>query len=350
MKGPQLKTRRTAWALGGLVAVTLAVGAAKLPALADDTGFFGSVTVQRHAEDAAKSWTKGDYVKAMHTYRKCIGLDPKESLFYYGLYSAAAHANLWDQAAFAIEQLVEQDPSIKPKLTYEYGEALYHQNRYDEAVPLLKTALATADQESIVKAKMKSLMIKSIPPTVKNEIGSIAVAPPIAPIVDEKPPERLEKKSQEEVRPDTSDTALNYQNAFRSESITVCEYEGYVKRDDITFYNPPTAKYHIIKILKGPPLNRSLPIRFEFHDKTESIGQVGALHKKVETGKMPTGWKFGPDKMPTKGSKWIIFIPNAVPRSDGAFDTYQGSYGRQEASEDNLNQIYRIIEEHKGQQ
>lgn len=353
MKGPQLKARKTTWALGGLVAVSLAVGAAfGVPAVADDTGFFGSVTVQRHAEDAARSWQKGDYHKAMNTYRKCIGLDPKEQLFYFGLYASAARASIWDQAAFAVEQLVEQDPSYKTKLNYEYGEVLYHQNRYDEAVPLLKAALVTADQESIVKSKLKSLIIKSIPPVVKPEVGGSTTAPtvPVAPIVPEKPVERTEKKSQEEVRPDTSDTALNFQNAFKSESITLCEYEGYDKKSDISFYNPPTARYHITKILKGPPLNRSLPIRYEFHDKTEAVAQVGALNKKVEVGKMPVGWKFGPDKMPTKGSRWIIFIQNAVPRRDGSFDTYQGSYGRQEASEDNLNQIYRIIEEHKGQQ
>lgn len=348
MKGPLTKSKKLTWALGGMVAVSFAVGAAKLPAKADDTGFFGSVTVQRFAEDAAHSWRKGDYVKAMQGYRKCIGLDPKESLFYYGLYSSAAKANLWDQAAFAVEQLVDQDPGLKPKLNFEYGEVLYHQNRYNEAVPLLKAALSTADQESLVTTKMKSLMTKSIPPQVKPQVGAPHVAP-VAPIVPEKPPERLEKKEQQAVRPDTSDSGLNYQNAFKSESITVCEYEGFVKRDDISFYNPPTAKYHIIKRLKGPPLNRSLPIRFEFHNKTESIGQVGALNKKIESGKMPSGWKFGPDKMPAVGSKWIIFIPNAVPRSDGAFDTYQGSYGRQEATEDNLNMIYRIIEEHKGQ-
>ncbi len=317
-----------------------------------DPGLFGSVTIQKYAEEAARALKTRDWGKAMGAYRKCIGLDPKETLFYVGLYKSAAGCGLWDQALFALESLFEADPSCKSKLSYEYGEVLYKLNRYDEAIPLLKAALASASPENYIENKSKSLLVKSIPPVVKDTGSSeprVAVVP-VTPIVPEKPPERAEKADQEDVRPDTSDTGLNYQNAFRSESITVCEYEGYEKRDDISFYNPPTAKYHIIKILKGPPLNKSLPIRFEFHDKTESIGQVGALHKKVETGKMPTGWKFGPDKMPAKGSKWIVFIPNAVPRRDGAFDTYQGSYGRQEASEDNLNQIYRIIEEHKGQQ
>ncbi len=64
---------------------------------------------------------------------------------------------------------------------------------------------------------------------------------------------------------------------------------------------------------------------------------------------MPKGWTFGPDKLPEPGSKWIIFIENAVPKR-GAFETYHGSYGRQEANDENRNKIYKVIEDHRGQQ
>ncbi len=335
--------------------LVLALGAAfSVPSKAADMdpGLFGSVTVQRFAEDAARALKARDHAKAMNLYRKCIGLDSNEKLFYFGLYKSAAGAGLWDQAAFALEQIVEKDPSAKAKMNYEFGEAMYHLNRYDEAVPMLKAALA-ATGDNYIDNQVKSLFIKSVPPVIKDSgssVASIGPAPTMAPIVHEKPPERTEKMDQLNVRPDTSDTALNYQNAFKSESITICEYVGYDKRDDISFYNPPTARFKVVKRLHGPPTPSILPLRYEFHDKTESVGQKGALEKKLETGKMPKGWKFGPDKMPTKGSKWIVFIPNFVARTDGSYDTYQGSYGRQEATEDNLNQIYRIIEEHKGQQ
>ncbi len=52
--------------------------------------------------------------------------------------------------------------------------------------------------------------------------------------------------------------------------------------------------------------------------------------------------------MPAKGSKWIIFIPNAIV-VPGGFDTYRGCYGRQEVNDDNLGEIYAIIEAHHGQ-
>ena len=95
---------------------------------------------------------------------------------------------------------------------------------------------------------------------------------------------------------DTTGFKLSFQNAAHSECILLAEYLDYQRSPDIQFFHPPIAKYHIAKILKGPPLNKDLPIRYEFYDRQSSNGP-------------PAGWKFGKDKMPEKGSQWIIFIP-----------------------------------------
>ncbi len=41
-------------------------------------------------------------------------------------------------------------------------------------------------------------------------------------------------------------------------------------------------------------------------------------------------------------SQWLIFIEHAVPHN-GQFETYEGSWGRQPASEDNLNTVYELL-------
>jgi hypothetical protein len=109
----------------------------------------------------------------------------------------------------------------------------------------------------------------------------------------------------------------------------LCEYLSYDKSGDIRFNSPPCAHYHIYKILKGPPLNKALPIKYEFHLPNEKTP--------------PVGWKFSDkDMMPAKDSKWIIFIEHSVPKM-GMFETYQGCYGRQPASEENLNAVYQQL-------
>lgn len=121
---------------------------------------------------------------------------------------------------------------------------------------------------------------------------------------------------------------LSYQNAIHSESVVIAEYLGYQKNPDVRWNQPIQADYKIVKFLKGPPLNRHLPIKYEFHD-----------HSNPPT---PKDWKFNPKDMPAVGSQWLIFIEHSVPHN-GQFETYQGTYGRQPATEDNLNKVYQLL-------
>lgn len=312
-----------------------------LPSLAidskDDVGVFGSITTTRLAREAAKAAGRNDWGGAVNYYRQAISQAPDVVDFYYGLYDAATHANDWAQASYALESVFEKDPGAKSHLQAEYGQVLTFQNRYDEAIPVLKAALKTADADAgYLPGKLKELRTKTatVVEAPKRELTPEEIARMKAEVAPRVIPQR-ELVHGEDVRGDRSDLALTFENAYNSEFIGICTYEGYDKEVDTSFYHPPIAHYHIDKVIKGPPLNKSMPLRYEFHDKTGDP--------------MPKGWKFGPDKMPAKGSKWLIFIENAVPIS-GAFETYHGTFGRQEVNDDNLNKIYSIMELHRGQQ
>ncbi len=300
----------------------------------ENLGSTGSITITRHANEAAKAFAARDYKKAKDEYRIAIGLSPDNLEFYYGLYDVCVHSGEWDQVVFALEKIFEIDPSKKRFLLAQYGEALYKLNQYEKAVPVLKQALKEAD---LPAPKIALVVPPPVPETSEEKVadgpggaagvvpdrtvrGADGNLPSIGPIPEHK---TLLAK-------DTTGFKLSFQNAAHSECILIAEYVGYENTGDIQFFHPPIAKYRINKILKGPPLNKELPIRYEFYDRQTGAG-------------MPEGWKFGKDKMPAKESEWIIFIRNAVPR-EGAFDTYEGSYGRQPATAENLNQIYALLE------
>ncbi len=309
-----------------------------LPAYAvgDNTGSTGSILITRHANAAAKAFAAHDYNKAKEEYRIAIGMSPETLEFYYGLYDVCVHTSEWDQVVFALEKIFEIDPSKKPPLLAQYGEALYHLGHYDDAVPVLKQALKDADLPTQKISLVVPPPIPEAPPeeetTTPSGPSGAASSTPDTSVVG--PSGNLAStgpvpEHKTFLAKDSTQFKLSFLNASHSECIVIAEYIDYQRNPDIQFFHPPIANYHITKILKGPPLNKELPIRYEFYDRTNNVA--------------PPGWKFGKDKMPEKGSEWIIFIRNAIPR-DGAFDTYEGSYGRQPANEDNLNQIYALLE------
>ena len=139
----------------------------------------------------------------------------------------------------------------------------------------------------------------------------------------------MAKAKAEQDAADPTKFECSYDNAIRSECICIAEYKGYEKGTDSTDINwntPPQAHYRITDILKGPPLNKDIPVKYEFHNYVDI--------------KMPKGWKFDEKKMmPAKDSKWILFIEFAVPKR-GMFELFQGSYGRQEMTDENVNHLY----------
>ena len=242
----------------------------------DDVGVYGSVTVSRSAQTAAKAMKKGSWAEAQGEYKKLIGMSPNQEDFYFGLYEASHKMQQWNECAGALSQLFDLKPAYKDQMALEYGECMFHMNRYEEAEPYLKKALANIAQPSIVESKLRRLMDKSI----------IDYTPQVGKILEYKEPEkfvrpeRAEKMDVSQVAEDTSEKSLTFLNAFmKSESVVVAEYKGYDKSNLISFYNPPKANFRIVEYLKGPPLNKALPIRYEFT-------------RKLSGDEKPKDWKF----------------------------------------------------------
>ncbi|HEY9731216.1 MAG TPA: tetratricopeptide repeat protein [Drouetiella sp.] len=306
--------RRNRFLLAGSLTLLAMFAAVPLQVQAEE-----SVTLIRHSNKAADYYNAGDYGRAREEYRIAIGLSPKSVELYEGLYNAAMKNNEWDQVAFAIEKIFELDPKKQPALSYEYGQALFHLNKYDEAVPWLKKALASADLPSV-----------AFVPKIKN-IDIVPSTPYVPPPPPKEEPKEPEPPKEPERAPETY--SLSYENAVKSECIVIAEFEGLDKttEKEASWNHPPLAHYHITKILKGPPLNKALPLKYEFHDLVDT--------------KKPDGWKFSQKLLPEQNSSWILFIEFAVPKR-GMFETFQGSYGRQPATDDNLNNLYQLLDKY----
>jgi tetratricopeptide (TPR) repeat protein len=335
--------------VSNMLALSLLLACASMSAaLAQESGsaaIGGSVLVTKHANKAAHAWNQGDYATARDEYTKCIGYDATNPEFYQGIAESCEKTKEYNRVVGALDKLFSIAPDKKKFYEYDYGVALYNTNNYDAAIPHLKAALATAD---ITPPPFKPLEVR-----LEDLDGGSGGTTQIAPLPAGGKPTTtttattssasssnsgkvLEEDKAGVVSASTVDAMgrelMNYDNAIRSEAIVIAEYEGYEKSDAIRYNSPPKAFYHMVELLKGPPFNRAMPVRFAFHTPAAS--------------EAPPGWKFD-DKtmMPAKGSKWILFIEWAVPER-GQFNTYLGSYGRQEATEANLDKLDRLLESH----
>lgn len=318
-----------------------------LPALSQ-VDAASSVTVAKHANKAAEYWDKGDYARAKEEFRAVIGFVPNSVEYYEGLLNCSERTADWQNVVFAADKIAALSPARKQFYDYDFGMALFNLNRYDEAIPHLKSALATADiptppykpirmniTENTTSLKAPEVMVSHNIPGMPNSGPGINVAPGMgltaAQIQDKEDSQVVTSGSK--IDTELGKRLLNFDNAIRSESILLAEYQGYDKTADIRFNSPPLTHWHIDKILKGPPLNKSLPLRYDFHTPDVTTA--------------PAGWKFDESKLPEKGSKWILFIEYSVP--DGVrrwFLPFLGSYGVQPATEENMNTLDRLLEQH----
>lgn len=317
----------------------MSLGLAFLPsAFAQDEG--PSVTLMKYVGKAQEAMRAGRNQEARDEYRKAIGLAPKTPEYYIGLSDACYAMKEYDQVAFALQKVIELNPAMKDECSGEYGEALFHLGRYDEAIPYLKAGLKYIDSPA---AKARKTAIAAAPVSTAPSAPPESVIRAAAPVhVDTKPiPLATENPASSagwhSISAKHQEVDINKANqtlagAIRCEGIVIADYLGYEKSPNINFFHPPKAKYKITKILKGPPLNKDLPVRYEFKERSSSAGA-------------PAGWKFSDDKMPAKGSSWIIFLEWCTPR-EGMFDTYEGSFGRLPADDENLNRVYAELEKH----
>lgn len=312
------------WTLSLVASLSLCAGdASAVPKSQRIEEWGGNANVANRANLAARAFNEGKFPAAVNGYKGLVGLNPNEQDFYLGLYLSAAKSGSWSQAAMALDELFDRAPELKTKLAKDYAEALRQADRGDEAKDVDKIIKKGGSDPTFIENRVKALVDKSI--FDEEKVVEVKIEPV-----------KRKELDASKVHADTSAFGLNLLNAFNlSESITICEYTGFEHEGDISFFRPPMAKFHIVEYLKGPPLNKSLPVRYWFDDK---VGE-----------EKPKDWKFDPvTMMPKKGSKWIIFIPNAVP-VQGMHETYHGRFGRQEATDENMDKILKIIEQHKGQ-
>jgi len=308
-----------------------------------------SVTVAKHANKAAEYWDKGDFARAKEEFKAVIGFTPNAVESYEGLLNCSEKTGDWPSVVFAAEKIAALSPERKKFYDYDFGMALFNMNRYDEAIPHLKAALATADIPAPpfkpirmnITENTTSLKAPEILPTAMNVPGMPSSnTGSFHPSNMGLTATQIQDKEDSQIVTSVSsidskygNRLQNFDNAIRSESILIAEYQGYDKNEDIRFNSPPLTHWHIDKILKGPPLNKALPLRYDFH--TPDVSEA------------PKGWKFDESKLPEKGSKWILFIEFSVP--DGVkrwFLPFLGSYGIQPATEENMNTLDHLLELH----
>jgi tetratricopeptide (TPR) repeat protein len=295
---------------------------------AADTAPVWTVTMLAHYNKAVDAYNRSDWGTAKEYFRDAIGDASGQDLpeLWEGLLNTCMHSEEWDQVALACEKLGAIDPVAKNQVAFEYGMALYKLNRYQEAVPVLKRALMYVDQPLAPPYKPTKKGDEIIAETNPNANPVVSNPQPVVPVTPKAPIDPPKIK----VDPNNY---LNYENAIHSELILLATYEGCQKSEDpITWNNPPNTNWKIVKILKGPPQNPHIYVRYEFHDNVNKA--------------MPKDWKYDEKAMmPQKGSEWIIFIEYAFIKR-GAYETYQGSYGRQMATDANLNELYAQLDAH----
>lgn len=119
--------------------------------------------------------------------------------------------------------------------------------------------------------------------------------------------------------------------ALRSPVIAVVEYLSYRSIGEIDYFKGPVAEYKVIRILKGADVPGILNVRYDFDDGSACLPE--------------TGWEFGEDMMPEKGSKWILFLDKDAVADNWA--TYRGSFGRWYADPANIQEIENSLKEMK---
>jgi tetratricopeptide (TPR) repeat protein len=321
--GIMKRTRLLCWTLSLVATFALGTQSVDAATKAERIEQWGSQNIAVRANQAAQALKDKKYSAAISHFRALIGLDRNNEDFYLGLYVASDKSENYGQAVMALEELFDRKPELKATYAREFVDALKKAERESSEIKAAEKLVKKDAPTGLAEKKVEELTEKSLYEEVYVEPKKLE-------------PVKRKELDASQVHIEKSRLALTYETAFaQCENIVVAEFNSYDKGKPITYYTPPKANYRIVEYLKGAPFNKALPIKYEFHEKI--VGE-----------EKPKDWKFDEAKMmPQKGSKWILFIPNAVPL-DGMLETFHGSYGRQAYNEENNDKILKIIQEHRG--
>jgi len=105
------------------------------------------------------------------------------------------------------------------------------------------------------------------------------------------------------------------QGKAQSQAIVLAEYLGYTAPRPVEYFQPPLARYRVIKVLKGQ-VNPEVQVAYAFHDGSACLA--------------PTDFRFTAGMLPARGSRWVLLLQSAT---DGVWSTYRGDFGRRKADE-----------------
>lgn len=132
--------------------------------------------------------------------------------------------------------------------------------------------------------------------------------------------------------------------AARSPHVVLASYQGHEpttgRSSEDLYFLGLTATYKLESVLKqdrakdaGPVLEpgKKLNVRYIVHD--------------LSPCEVDESFRFSESLMPSKGSKWILFLTAKDSKHD--WQTYRGSKGRMEASESNIEKVKAMLSKSK---
>lgn len=127
----------------------------------DDPGKSGSITFERGLKTGKEMLSAHpDYAK--RHFKEAMHVQPENPETYPGYIEACQRTNDWSETQHGIEKLVQLQPTMEKDYSWQLGEALFHLNRYDKAVPQLKKSLAYGHhQEQIHRMLLKIAQVQA---------------------------------------------------------------------------------------------------------------------------------------------------------------------------------------------
>jgi tetratricopeptide (TPR) repeat protein len=145
----------------------------------DDTGSSGSITFTRHLKTANEMLASGHNDLAKKHYKEAIHVQPENAETYPGYIESCQKTNDWSETQHGIERYLQMKPEKEREYSWQLGESLFHLQKYDKAVPVLKKSLAYGHhQEQIHRMLLKVAQIQNDNPEVIAEYNALCKVKP----------------------------------------------------------------------------------------------------------------------------------------------------------------------------
>jgi len=118
------------------------------------------------------------------------------------------------------------------------------------------------------------------------------------------------------------------EQAVESPLVLVTDYVSHDAAPTPTYFGGTIAEYQVRTVLKGQFSDKTIRIRYEFHDGTPCMEEPG--------------WNFSDKLMPKPNSQWILFL-RPGEKAEDPYRTYRGDYGRWGMNEVKLQTVQGLL-------